>query len=170
MERLDRAMSNDQWRALFPEGTMRTLPRTYSDHSPLVIYTQSMHSPNPQNRPFRFEAAWLSHPNFSEVVNDSWLNMDCHFLAAINNFTQNVKTWNRDVFGNIFKRKRSLLARIEGIQKAQALNFSHNLHILEKDLIKQFNSTLSQKETLWFQKSRNNWVTLGDSNTNFFHM
>lgn len=26
MERLDRAMSNDKWRALFPEGTVRTLP------------------------------------------------------------------------------------------------------------------------------------------------
>lgn len=40
MERLDRAMSNDKWRAFFPEGTVRTLPRTYSDHSPLVVLTQ----------------------------------------------------------------------------------------------------------------------------------
>ncbi|KAL7230598.1 hypothetical protein ACSBR2_008963 [Camellia fascicularis] len=42
IERLDRAMSNHQWRALFPEGTVRTLPRTYSDHSPLVVYTQDL--------------------------------------------------------------------------------------------------------------------------------
>ncbi|KAI7991201.1 hypothetical protein LOK49_LG12G00888 [Camellia lanceoleosa] len=42
MERLDRAMSNDRWRALFPEGTVRTLPRTYSDHSPLVVLTQGL--------------------------------------------------------------------------------------------------------------------------------
>ncbi|KAL7249456.1 hypothetical protein ACSBR1_011617 [Camellia fascicularis] len=40
MERLDRAMSNDKWRALFPEGIVRTLPRTYLDHSPLVVLTQ----------------------------------------------------------------------------------------------------------------------------------
>ncbi|KAL7167322.1 hypothetical protein ACSBR2_037900 [Camellia fascicularis] len=40
MERLDRAMSNDKWRALFPEGTVRTLPRTYSNHSPLVVFSQ----------------------------------------------------------------------------------------------------------------------------------
>ncbi|XP_028120402.1 uncharacterized protein LOC114317817 [Camellia sinensis] len=41
MERLDRAMSNAQWRTLFfLEGTVRTLPRTYSDHSPLVVFTQ----------------------------------------------------------------------------------------------------------------------------------
>ncbi|KAI8025068.1 hypothetical protein LOK49_LG02G01027 [Camellia lanceoleosa] len=40
MERLDKAISNDQWQALFPEGTVKTLPRTYSDHSPLVVFTQ----------------------------------------------------------------------------------------------------------------------------------
>ncbi|KAI8011548.1 hypothetical protein LOK49_LG06G02178 [Camellia lanceoleosa] len=44
MERLDRAMSNEKWRALFPEGTVRTLPRTHSDHSPLIVLTQGMHT------------------------------------------------------------------------------------------------------------------------------
>ncbi|KAL7219061.1 hypothetical protein ACSBR2_012188 [Camellia fascicularis] len=39
MECLDRAMSNDKWRTLFPEGIVRTLPRTYLEHSPLVILT-----------------------------------------------------------------------------------------------------------------------------------
>ncbi|KAL7171208.1 hypothetical protein ACSBR2_035953 [Camellia fascicularis] len=129
-----------------------------------------MHPSNPQNRPVRFEAAWLCHPTFPEVVQLSWLNKDFKLLEAINNFTQNVKTWNREVFGNIFKRKRNLLARIEGIQKNQAQVFSHNLHILEKDLLKQFNSTFFQEEILWFQKSRNKWLTLGDNNTRFFHM
>ncbi|KAL7170539.1 hypothetical protein ACSBR2_035417 [Camellia fascicularis] len=71
MERLDRAMSNDKWRALFPKGTVRTLPRTYSDHSPLIVLTQGMHSHNPTSRPFRFEAAWLCHPSFSDVVKKS---------------------------------------------------------------------------------------------------
>ncbi|KAL7213994.1 hypothetical protein ACSBR1_026425 [Camellia fascicularis] len=113
MERLDQAMSNDKWRALFPEGTVRTLPRTYSDHSPLVVYTQGMHPLNPLNRPFRFEAAWLCHPNFMDVVQQSWWNMDHNLINAINDFTHNVKIWNKETFGNIFKRKRNLLARIE---------------------------------------------------------
>lgn len=39
MERLDRAMSNSEWRTMFPEATVRVLPRTYSDHSPFVVYT-----------------------------------------------------------------------------------------------------------------------------------
>ncbi|KAL7187043.1 hypothetical protein ACSBR1_037168 [Camellia fascicularis] len=170
MERLDRAMSNDRWRALFPEGTVRTLPRTYLDHSPLVVLTQGMHPSNPLNRPFRCEAAWFCHSNFIDVVQNSWLNRSHNLLEANNSFTDNVKIWNKKVFGNIFKRKRTLLARIEGIQKAQVLAFSHNLHFLEKDLINQYNNTVFQEEILWFQKSRSKWLTLGDKNTRYFHI
>lgn len=95
MERLDRAMSNAQWQTLFPEGTVRTLPCTYSDHSSLVVFTQGMHSLHPPNRPFRFEAVWLSHPSFTEVVQHSqhsWLNMNNNLIEAIKTFTHNVKT------------------------------------------------------------------------------
>ncbi|XP_028116928.1 uncharacterized protein LOC114314661 [Camellia sinensis] len=133
MERLDRAMSNDQWQALFPE------------------------------------AAWLCHPTFFDVVHKSWHDMEFKLLEAIDNFTINAKTWNKEVFGNIFKKKEKSLARIEGIQKTQAINFSHNLHLLEKDLIKQFNMTLFQEEILRYQKS-NKWLTMGDSNSKKFHI
>ncbi|CAL5355341.1 unnamed protein product [Camellia sinensis] len=40
MERLDRALCNEEWRTMFPEASVCVLPRTYSDHSPLVVYTQ----------------------------------------------------------------------------------------------------------------------------------
>ncbi|KAL7190222.1 hypothetical protein ACSBR2_022498 [Camellia fascicularis] len=126
MECLDRAMSNDKWRTLFPEGTVRTLPRTYSDHSPLIVLIQRMHSHNPTSRPFRFEAAWLCHPFFSDVVKKSWSNMEHNLLEAINNFTHDVKTWNKEVFGNVYKRKRNLLARIEGYSYAGSLEKYHS--------------------------------------------
>lgn len=91
MERLDKAMRNDQWQALFFEGTVRTLPRTYSDHSPLVVFTQGMHPSNSQNRPFRCEAAWFCHSNFIDVIQNSWINMSNNLLEAIGTFTHNVK-------------------------------------------------------------------------------
>ncbi|KAI7989214.1 hypothetical protein LOK49_LG13G00063 [Camellia lanceoleosa] len=40
LERLDRAVCTSEWRLAFPEGVVRNLPRTYSDHSPLIVYTQ----------------------------------------------------------------------------------------------------------------------------------
>ncbi|KAL7256983.1 hypothetical protein ACSBR1_010843 [Camellia fascicularis] len=40
MERLDRALSNPEWRIMFPEATVKVLPHTYSDHSPLLSGTE----------------------------------------------------------------------------------------------------------------------------------
>ncbi|CAL5333742.1 unnamed protein product [Camellia sinensis] len=40
MEILDRAICNVEGRTMFPEGTAKVLPITYSDHSLFVVYTQ----------------------------------------------------------------------------------------------------------------------------------
>ncbi|KAL7205921.1 hypothetical protein ACSBR2_018771 [Camellia fascicularis] len=41
---------------------------------------------------------------------------------------------------------------------------------LKKTLLSSFNMTLFQEEILWYQKSQNKWLTMGDSNTKFFHI
>ncbi|XP_028067839.1 uncharacterized protein LOC114270505 [Camellia sinensis] len=158
MERLDRALCNAEWRIIFLEGAVQNLPRTYSDHSPLMVYTEGITKLSPINRPFHFEAAWLSHPSYKDIVNLSW-NHESFLQENLSSLATNSLVWNKDVFGNIFKRKRWLLSRIEGIQKAQHFSSSHNLFLLEKDLISQYNKTLFQEEVLWFQKSRANWIT-----------
>ncbi|XP_028055196.1 uncharacterized protein LOC114259389 [Camellia sinensis] len=170
MERLDRAMSNSEWQTMFPEATVRVLPRTYSDHSPLLVYTQGMHTLNPLIRPFRFEAAWITYPGLLDVIKSSWSDMNQNLIDSTAEFTCRVKEWNKEVFGNIFQRKRHLLARIEGIQRSLANYFSHNLQSLEKDLIFQYNACLFQEEVLWFQKSRSKHITLGDRNSKYFHV
>ncbi|XP_028081917.1 uncharacterized protein LOC114283297 [Camellia sinensis] len=40
LERLDKAVYSTDLRETFLEEAMRNLPRTHSDHSPMVIYTQ----------------------------------------------------------------------------------------------------------------------------------
>ncbi|XP_028100952.1 uncharacterized protein LOC114300280 [Camellia sinensis] len=37
---LDRAVCNTEWRLQFQKGEVRNLPRTYFDHSPLIVYTE----------------------------------------------------------------------------------------------------------------------------------
>lgn len=62
------------------------------------------------------------------------------------------------------------MSRINGIQMAQATNFSHNLQILEKDLVSEYNNILAQEEVLWFKKSRAKWIVQGERNTRYFHL
>ncbi|KAL7219921.1 hypothetical protein ACSBR2_012893 [Camellia fascicularis] len=57
MVRLDRAMCNSERRTSFPEGLVRNLPRTYSNHSPMMIFTQGISPFNPSCKLFKFEAA-----------------------------------------------------------------------------------------------------------------
>ncbi|KAI7984585.1 hypothetical protein LOK49_LG15G01392 [Camellia lanceoleosa] len=39
---LDRALYNENWQKMFPEATVKVLPRLYLDHSPLVVHTQGV--------------------------------------------------------------------------------------------------------------------------------
>jgi hypothetical protein len=45
---------------------------------------------------------------------------------------------------------------------------STHLIMTEASLQKEYNDVLKQEEILWYQKSRENWVKLGDRNTEFF--
>lgn len=153
----------------FPNVVVRNLRHVYSDHCPFIVYTEGLPTPPPLARPFHFKDMWASHPEFTKVITDSWNNPELPFMENLHILTDNIKTWNRDTFGNIFKNKRRILARLEGIERTQCISFSQNLFLLEKVLIRDFQNILKQGEVLWYQKSRAKWILEGDRNTKFFH-
>ncbi|KAJ6725466.1 hypothetical protein OIU79_003776 [Salix purpurea] len=71
-KQIDRGLSNSAWRLLFPEAHLSHLTRINSDHCPIMIRLDSNHSINRGCIPFRFQAMWLSHPDFATVIRDSW--------------------------------------------------------------------------------------------------
>jgi len=78
--------------------------------------------------------------------------------------------WNRYVFGNLFRRKRELWHRIEGIQDKWPHNHNPYLIKLEASLRKELDEVLGQIETFWFQKPRTEAIQDGDRNTHFYHL
>jgi hypothetical protein len=62
--------------------------------------------------------------------------------------------FNKEVFGNIFARKKEVEARLRGIQRALENIDSANLLRLQKELLTSYENILFQEETLWYQKSR----------------
>lgn len=114
-ERLDRALSNSDWRLLFPEAYVKVLPRVdFSDHHPLLILPfGNMRGVLPSI--FRFESAWLVHENFTDAVQSGW-EKELSVPDNLNKLTTVLSTWKTNVYGSTRKRKRQLLNRIGGIQ------------------------------------------------------
>ncbi|XP_050242161.1 uncharacterized protein LOC126691131 [Quercus robur] len=112
---------------------------------------------------------WHNNPGFCRVVEDVW---DC--FLNLNHATSFFKTlasnWNKEVFGNLFAKKRKILARISGLQKALAVRPSAFLISLEKELSLEYTAILNQEEKFCALKSRIDWKILGDRNTAFYHI
>ena len=77
--------------------------------------------------------------------------------------------WNYEVFGNLFVRKKKILARLNGAQKAIATRPSAFLLSLEKELSSEYTAILNQEKEFWALKAHLNWQLQGDRNTTFFH-
>lgn len=110
MIRLDRVMATTSWRLRFDDARVRVLPRTHSDHNAVLLVTRA-HSKDCSNRLSCAEEVWLSHSSFKDFFASVWLPYQASLSDALHNFKVKVAAWNRDVFGNIFqKRKLFLLA------------------------------------------------------------
>ncbi|XVF31294.1 hypothetical protein REPUB_Repub16aG0133600 [Reevesia pubescens] len=154
LKRLDRALCNLEWRHLFPDAMVRNLARIKkSDHCPVLLQISKGGFRNAICRPFRFEAAWLTHDSFSSFIEERW-RKDESLHENLKAFTPAIKEWNTSVFGNNFTRKKKLLARLEGVQRNLETRPNKFLYKLENELLVEYNEVLMQEELLWFQKSR----------------
>lgn len=69
--RLDRFMVNNEWLTKWPDTVQRSLPRSISDHCPLILETKVI---DWGPKPFRFINAWTSHSDFKETISQAWRN------------------------------------------------------------------------------------------------
>ncbi|KAH9757474.1 reverse transcriptase domain-containing protein [Citrus sinensis] len=93
------------------------------------------------SRPFRFQAAWLTNESFQDFVAESW-DQTLHHLDAADQFR---------------------------LKRALESYSSKGLSRLEEKLKVDLEEVLTQEEIIWHQKSRKDWLLLGDRNTSYYH-
>ena len=165
--RLDRALCNAAWRLRFDGAAVMHLPKLNSDHSPLLIRTEDEeHLANKVG--FKFQAAWLTRTEVKEVGEACWKKQE-PLGENIKAVTDSLSTWNKECFGNVFRNKRRLWARIEGVQRKLTERRTNNLLKLEKKLQRELDLILRQEELIWFQRSCEDWINSGGRNTKFYH-
>nr|GMD78137.1 LINE-type retrotransposon LIb DNA [Ipomoea batatas] len=117
-KKLDRVFWNLDAQTTFPEAKSAILPRTHSDHHPIKFIGIAGRPPRKENIPFRFEGAWLRREDYKTLWNNVWNDLNLDLLSTITEVTSQSKEWNKNVFGNIFKRKANLKARLKGVQES----------------------------------------------------
>lgn len=167
-KRLDRVLCSAHLRLKWQEARVTHLPFLSSDHAPLYIQLCPEEECNPRRRPFRFEAVWLTHLGFKDLLVASW-DAQLKTPEALNVLRVKLQKWNREVFGDVKRRKEVLLADIKKVQDDLEVSPTDALLEKEDELLKAFEVVLEQEEILWFQKSREKMIALGDRNTKYFH-
>ena len=89
-KRLDRVLCSAEARLKWQEARVTHLPFLSSDHTPIYVQLSTVENGNPSRRPFRFEAAWLQHPGFSEMLSSSW-NSALRTPEALNGLRSKLK-------------------------------------------------------------------------------
>lgn len=149
-KRLDRALCNLDWRLRFEEIVINHLPKLKSDHSPLLMNFDIRRQMNRRRRPFRFEAIWLTHPSFNNLILDNWRPNQASFPSQLRELQGTLKQWNQEVFGNIFYQKKILWKKLKNLEKRMIHGRSDHLINMQKSTWKMYEDILAKVELMWY--------------------
>ncbi|RVW16207.1 Transposon TX1 uncharacterized 149 kDa protein [Vitis vinifera] len=172
-KRLDRFLYSNEWEQLFPQSLQEVLPRWTLAHWPIVLET------NPFKwgpTPFRFENMWLQHPSFKESFGSWWREFQGNgweghkFMRKLQFVKAKLKEWNKDSFGELNERKKSILSDLANFDTLEQEGGLSPKLLVQRALRKgELEELILREEIHWRKKARVKWVKEGDCNSNFFH-
>ncbi|XP_021864949.1 uncharacterized protein [Spinacia oleracea] len=116
------------------------------------------------------EPLWYSQPGFSNTVNLNGKTNTIDYVDKLIPITRIMSSWVKDNIGNIFKKRKHLSARLNGIHNAlETRPTCMHLLDLNGELSSEINLIFQQEEAFWMTRARTNWIKCGEQNTTYFH-
>ncbi|GKV13733.1 hypothetical protein SLEP1_g24717 [Rubroshorea leprosula] len=173
MSRLDRALLSVEMCNIGEEWVQQGLKRTVSDHCPIMVKTMVV---DWGPKPFRVLDAWQQHPQFKKVVEDKWKELNVDGYAGyrckqkLKSLKEFLKGWNKEVFGNMETEFQRVAHKVDQIDmKNEMMDLEDREVDQRKEGFEEIWDILRKREAIWKQKSRSEWVKLGDQNSRYFH-
>lgn len=172
-KKLDRALVNTNWIRTFPNSIATFLPHEFSDHSPCVV-NLACPFPATGTKPFKFFNHLTSHPNFLSSTEAAWTlagstALDLASLGyKLKNIKRPLKTLHKERFSDIQKRVCEANSLLKLVQVQAMADPTTDLFNEERALQEKYYFLRGIEESFFQQKSRVNWLRLGDQNTPFY--
>lgn len=168
--KIDKALVNAEWvNSMVPRQVLVMEP-SFSDHSPLSI---TLHQQRDKfKRPFRFYNCLTQHSCFQEKVRQGWTRHNEGMRGIWNNLKEvrrEMQQLNHQEFSGTTQKVQKLREKLEEKQKQLAtIPVAQQDLEEEKEIKKELNKWSKIEEAIYKQKSRIQWLKLGDDNTRYF--
>ncbi|KAJ1392784.1 Ribonuclease H-like superfamily [Sesbania bispinosa] len=115
-EKIDRVLTNFEWRTLYPHAEALAVPPISSDHTPIIL---DIKPEGYNHQDFKFEAYWQDHDQCQNIIQESWkpnAQEESHWdqlLSRVKNCSKGLSKWSKSTFKQanreIFKLKKKLM-------------------------------------------------------------
>uniref|UniRef100_A0A803Q6M0 CCHC-type domain-containing protein n=1 Tax=Cannabis sativa TaxID=3483 RepID=A0A803Q6M0_CANSA len=176
LERLDWAVGNSIWHSQHPNSTLNHLDFFGSDHRAIQLSFNQNHDSQfsrKKDKQFLFENVWLSEPHWNDVLLEAWSSNTpsddptTNLLLKQSTCSTFLSNWKHKAFFGFRKRIKQAQLALEQARNSE--DNSSESYSRQKALQANLDSLLFKEETYWRQRSRIQWLNLGDKNTHFFH-